>query len=139
MTARTANAYEQQLTQVFGKVKGASRGAWLAGLGAVARVQSRAPRYMSGLVKDGERFEGRALKSAGDIIATIKDSRGYEVVQKAAKPYIGKLRKAYGETATVVRTRLKGNGAKKTVAAAKRSVKRTAKTVARRAKRVRVA
>ena len=138
MIARTANVYEQQLTQVFGKVKGASRGAWLAGLGAVARVQSRAPRYMSGLVKDGERFEGRALKSAGDIIATIKDSRGYEVVQKAAKPYIGKLRKAYGETATVVRTRLKGNGAKKTVAAAKRSVKRTAKTVARRAKRVRV-
>ena len=138
MTARTANAYEQQLSQVIGKVKGASRGAWLAGLGAVARVQSRAPRYMSGLVKDGERFEGRALKSAGEIIATIKDSRGYEVVQKAAKPYIGKLRKAYGETATVVRTRLKGNGAKKTVAAAKRSVKRTAKTVARRAKRVRV-
>lgn len=139
MTARTANAYEQQLTQVFGKVKGASRGAWLAGLGAVARVQSRAPRYMSGLVKDGERFEGRALKSAGDIIATIKDSRGYEVVQKAARPYLGKLRKAYGETATVVRTRLKGNGAKKTVAAAKRSVKRTAKTVARRAKRAGVA
>lgn len=139
MTARTANAYEQQLTQVFGKVKGASRGAWLAGLGAVARVQSRAPRYMSGLVRDGERFEGRALKSAGDIIATIKDSRGYEVVQKAAKPYIGKLRKAYGETATVVRTRLKGNGAKKTVAAAKRSAKRTAKTVARRAKRAGVA
>jgi poly(hydroxyalkanoate) granule-associated protein len=139
MTARTANAYEQQLTQVFGKVKGASRGAWLAGLGAVARVQSRAPRYMSGLVKDGERFEGRALKSAGEIIATIKDSRGYEVVQKAAKPYLGKLRKAYGETATVVRTRLNANGAKKTVAAAKRSVKRTAKTVARRAKRVRVA
>ena len=139
MIARTANAYEQQLTQVFGKVKGASRGAWLAGLGAVARVQSRAPRYMSGLVKDGERFEGRALKSANEIIATIRDSRGYEVVQKAAKPYIGKLRKAYGETATAVRTRLKGNGAQKTVAAAKRSVKRTAKTVARRAKRVRVA
>ena len=139
MIARTANAYEQQLTQVFGKVKGASRGAWLAGLGAVARVQARAPRYMSGLVKDGERFEGRALKSAGEIIATIKDSRGYEVVQKAAKPYIGKLRKAYGETATVVRTRLTGNGAKKTVAAAKRSVKRTAKTAARRAKRARAA
>jgi poly(hydroxyalkanoate) granule-associated protein len=86
MIARTANAYEQQLTQVFGKVKGASRGAWLAGLGAVARVQSRAPRYMSGLVKDGERFEGRALKSASEIIATIKDSRGYEVVQKAPSP-----------------------------------------------------
>lgn len=138
MIARTANAYEQQLTQVIGKVKGASRGAWLAGLGAVARVQSRAPRYMSGLVKDGERFEGRALKSAGEIIATIKESHGYGVVRKAAKPYIGKLQKAYGETATAVRTRLKGNGAKKTVAAAKRRVKRTAKTVARRAKRVRV-
>jgi poly(hydroxyalkanoate) granule-associated protein len=137
MIARTANAYEQQLTQVFGQVKGASRGAWLAGLGAVARVQSRAPRYMSGLVKDGERFEGRALKSAGEIIATIKDSRGYEVVQKAAKPYIGKLRKAYGETATAVRTRLTSNGAKKTVASAKRSVKRTAKTAVRRAKRAR--
>lgn len=139
MIARTANAYEQQLTQVFGKVKGASRGAWLAGLGAVARVQSRAPRYMSGLVKDGERFEGRALKSAGEIIATIKDSRGYEVVQKAAKPYIGKLQKAYGETATAVRTRLKANGAKKTVASAKRSVKRSAKTAVRRAKRIRAA
>jgi poly(hydroxyalkanoate) granule-associated protein len=139
MNARTANAYERQLTQVFGKVKGASRGAWLAGLGAVARVQSRAPRYVSGLVKDGERFEGRALKSAGEIIATIKDSRGYEVVQKAAKPYLGKLQKAYGETATAVRTRLKGNGARKVVAQAQRRVKRTAKTVARRAKRVRIA
>jgi hypothetical protein len=60
-------------------------------------------------------------------------------MQKAAKPYIGKLQKAYGETATAVRTRLKGNGAKKTVATAKRSVKRTAKTVARRAKRARAA
>ena len=139
MIARTANAYEQQLAQVFGKVKGASRGAWLAGLGAVARVQSRAPRYMSGLVKDGERFEGRALKSAGEIIATIKESRGYEVVQKAAKPYIGKLQKAYGETATAVRTRLTANGAKKTVATAKRAVKRTAKSAARRAKHVRAA
>jgi poly(hydroxyalkanoate) granule-associated protein len=139
MIARTANAYEQQLTQVFGKVKGASRGAWLAGLGAVARVQSRAPRYMSGLVKDGERFEGRALKSAGEIIATIKESRGYDVVQKAAKPYIGKLQKAYGETAIAVRTRLSGNGVKKAGATAKRSVKRTAKSAARRAKRVRAA
>ena len=139
MIARTANAYEQQLTQVFGKVKGASRGAWLAGLGAVARVQSRAPRYMSGLVKDGERFEGRALKSAGEIIATIKESRGYDVVQKAAKPYIGKLQKAYGETAIAVRTRLSGNGVRKAGATAKRNVKRTAKSAARRAKRVRAA
>ncbi len=139
MIARTANAYEQQLTQVFGKVKGASRGAWLAGLGAVARVQSRAPRYMSGLVKDGARFEGRALKSAGEIIATIKESRGYDVVQKAAKPYIGKLQKAYGETAIAVRTRLSGNGVRKAGATAKRNVKRTAKSAARRAKRVRAA
>jgi hypothetical protein len=139
MNARTANAYERQLTQVFGKFKGASRGAWLAGLGAVARVQSQAPRYVSGLVRDGERFEGRALKSAGEIFATIKDSRGYGAVQKAAKPYLGKLKKAYGETATAVRTHLKGNGAKKAVAQAQRSVKRTAKTVVRKAKRVRVA
>jgi poly(hydroxyalkanoate) granule-associated protein len=139
MIARTANAYERQLTQVFGKVKGASRGAWLAGLGAVARVQSQAPRYVSGLVRDGARFEGRALKSAGEIIATLKDSRGYEVVQRAARPYLGKLQKAYGETATAVRARLKGNGAKKTVAQAQRSVKRTAKSVVRKAKRVRAA
>ena len=139
MIARTANAYEQQLSQVFVKVKGASRGAWLAGLGAVARVQTQAPRYVAGLVKEGERFEGRALKSAGEIIATIKESRGYEKVRKAAKPYVGKLQKAYGETATAVRTRLKGNGVTKAVATAKRSVKRTAKTAARRAKRVRVA
>jgi poly(hydroxyalkanoate) granule-associated protein len=139
MIARTANAYEQQLTQVFGKVKGASRGAWLAGLGAVARVQTRAPRYVAGLVKDGQRFEGRALKSAGEIVATIKESRGYEVVQKAAKPYIGKLQKAYGETATAMRTRLTRNGVRKAGATAKRSVKRTAKTVARHAKRVRAA
>lgn len=139
MIARSASAYERQFTQVFGKVKGASRGAWLAGLGAVARVQSQAPRYVSGLVKDGERFEDRALKSAGGIIATIKDSRGYETVQKAARPYLGKLKKAYGETATAVRARLKGNRAKKAVAQAKRSVKRTAGTVTRKAKRVRAA
>lgn len=121
-------AYERQLTQVFGKVKGASRGAWLAGLGAVARVQSRAPRYVSGLVKDGERFEGRALKSANEILATIRESRGYGAVQKAAQPYLGQLRKAYGETATAVRSRLNG-AAKRPVAKAKRSVKRTVKRV----------
>jgi poly(hydroxyalkanoate) granule-associated protein len=137
MIARTANAYEQQLAQVLVKVKGASRGAWLAGLGAVARVQTQAPRYVAGLVKDGERFEGRALKSAEEIVATIKESRGYEKVRKAARPYIGKLQRAYGETATAVRARLKASGA--TVATGKRSVKRTAKTAARRAKRVRAA
>ena len=139
MTARTANAYEQQLTQVFGKVKGAYRGAWLAGLGAVARVQSQAPRYVAGLVKDGERFEGRALKSAEQVIATIKESRGYEKVRKAARPYVGKLQKAYGETATAVRKTLKGNGMAKAVASAKRDVKRTAKTTVRRATRIRAA
>lgn len=137
MIARSASAYEQQLTQVFGKVKGASRGAWLAGLGAVARVQSQAPRYVSGLVKDGERFEGRALKSANEIIATIKESRGYGAVQKAAKPYLGKLRKAYGETATAVRSRLVTAGGKKPVAKVKRSAPN--RSVKRAAKRVRAA
>ena len=139
MTARTANAYEQQLTQVFGKVKGAYRGAWLAGLGAVSRVQHQAPRYVAGLVKEGERFEGRALKSAGEIIATIKESRGYETVRKATRPYVGKLQKVYDETATAVRQSLKGNGVAKAVSTAKREVRRTAKTAARRAKRVRAA
>jgi poly(hydroxyalkanoate) granule-associated protein len=124
MIARSASAYEQQITQVFGKVKGASRGAWLAGLGAVARVQSQAPRYVSGLVKDGERFEGRALKSANEILATIKESRGYGAVQKAAKPYLGKLRKAYA-------------GGKKTVAKAKRNVPN--RNIKRAAKRARAA
>jgi hypothetical protein len=139
MIARTASGYEQQLTQVFGKVKGAYRGAWLAGLGAVARVQAQAPRYVAGLVKEGERFEGRALKSAGEIIATIKESRGYEKVRMAARPYVGKLQKAYGETATAVRKSLKANGVAKTVASAKRDLKRTTKTAVRRAKRVRAA
>lgn len=139
MTARTANAYEQQLTQVIGKVKGAYRGAWLVGLGAVARVQTHAPRYVAGLVKEGERFEGRAFKSAEQVIATIKESRGYEKVRKAAWPYVGKLQKAYGETATAVRRSLKGNGVAKAVTSAKRDVRRTAKTAVRRAKRVRAA
>lgn len=139
MNARTANAYEQQFTQVFGKVKGAYRGAWLAGLGAVARVQTQAPRYVAGLVKEGERFEGRALKSANEILATIKESRGYATVRKAARPYVGKLQKVYGETSTAVRKSLKGNGVAKAVATAKRDVKRTAKTAARRAKRARAA
>ncbi len=123
MIARSTRAYERQLTQVFGKVKGASRGAWLAGLGAVARVQSQAPRYVSGLVKDGERFEGRALKSANEVIATIRESRGYGAVQKAAKPYLGKLRKTYGKTASTVRSRFNA-GAAKPVAKAKRAARR---------------
>lgn len=139
MNARTANAYERELTQVFGKVKGAYRGAWLAGLGAVARVQTQAPRYVAGLVKEGERFEGRALKSANEILATIKESRGYETVRKAARPYVGKLQKAYGETATAVRKSLKGNGVAKAVTTAKRDVKRAAKTATRRVKRARAA
>jgi hypothetical protein len=135
MNARIGNAYEAQFAQVFGKVKGASRGAWLAGLGAVARVQTQAPRYIAGLVREGERVEGRAIKSAGELLATVKSSPGYVAVRKAARPYVGKLQKVYGETAAVVRERIRAANGKGVVATAKRTVKRTAKTATRRVKR----
>ena len=135
MNARIGNAYEAQFAQVFGKVKGASRGAWLAGLGAVARVQTKAPRYIAGLVREGERFEGRAVKTAGELLATVKASPGYVAVRKAARPYVGKLQKVYGETASVVRKRIRAANGKGVVATAKRTVKRATKTATRRAKR----
>jgi hypothetical protein len=135
MNARTASAYEKQLTQVFGKVKGASRGAWLAGLGAVARVQTQAPRYIAGLVRDGERFEGRAIRSAGELFATVKSSPGYAAVRKATRPYVGKLQKVYGETTAVVRKRIRAANGKDVVATAKRTVKRATRTATRRTKR----
>ena len=126
MNARTANAYEIQINRAVGAVKGASRGAWLAGLGAVARVQMQAPRYIATLVREGERFEGRAIKSAGHLFATVKSSPGYVAVRKVARPYVGTLQKVYGETASVVRARIAAaNG--KPIVAAKRAVKRAAK------------
>jgi len=139
MNARIGNAYEAQVAQVFGKVKGASRGAWLAGLGAVARVQSQAPRYIAGLVREGERVEGRAIKSAGELLATVKSSPGYTAVRKAARPYVGKLQKVYGETASVVRKRIRAANGKDVITTAKRAVRRTTKATTRRVKRARAA
>lgn len=126
MNARTANGYEIQLSRALGAVRGASRGAWLAGLGAVSRVQSTAPRYFASLVREGERFEGRAKKTAGELLATVKSSPGYAAVRKAARPYVGRLQKVYGETASVVRARI-GAAAARPGAAPKRAVKRVAK------------
>ncbi len=106
MNARTASAYERQINRALGAVRGASRGAWLAGLGAVARLRSTAPRYFASLVREGERFEGRARKTAGALIATVKSSPGYAAVHTAARPYVGRLQKVYGETASAVRARI---------------------------------
>ena len=117
---------------MFGKVKVASRGAWLAGLGAIARVQTTAPRVYASLVRDGEQFEGRAMRSAQRVVNAVKTSRGYETVEKAGRTYARKLRKAYAGTTAAVRPQAK-TAAKP--AAAKRTVKRTARTVVRRAKR----
>jgi hypothetical protein len=134
MNARTANAYELNINRALGAVKGASRGAWLAGLGAVARVQSNAPRYFASLVREGERFEGRAMKTAGELFATVKSSPGYAAVRKVTRPYVGLLQTVYGETASVVRGRV-ASGAGKQAGTAKRAVKRAAGKTRTRAKR----
>jgi poly(hydroxyalkanoate) granule-associated protein len=106
MNARTATAYELQINRALGAVRSASRGAWLAGLGAVARVRSTAPRYFASLVREGERFEGRAKRTAGALIASVKSSPGYAAVRRAARQYVGRLQKVYGETASAVRARI---------------------------------
>lgn len=129
MTSRNVQAYEQQVTRVFGKVKVASRGAWLAYLGAIARVQQQAPSVYANLVREGEQFEGRAVRSAKRMVDAVKATRGYETVERTSRAYARRLRKAY--TGTTVTTR--PQAAKP--AAAKRSVKRTAKTAVRRVKR----
>ena len=134
MNARTANGYEIQLSRALGAVRGVSRGAWLAGLGAVSRVQSTAPRYFASLVREGERFEGRAKKTAGELIATVKSSPGYAAVHRATRPYVGRLQRAYGETASVVRARI-GAIAAKQDPASKRASKRIAKGARARMKR----
>lgn len=134
MNARTANGYEIQLSRALCAVRGASRGAWLASLGAVSRVRSTAPRYFASLVREGERFEGRAKKTAGELIATVKSSPGYAAVRKATRPYVGRLQKVYGETASVVRARI-GAVAAKRDSASKQATKRTAKGGRARMKR----
>lgn len=130
---RNVQAYEVQVSKVLGKVKVASRGAWLAGLGAIARVQTTAPRVYASLVREGEQFEGRAVRSAQRVVKAVKATRGYETVEKAGQTYARKLRKAYAGTAAAVRPHARSAAAKP--AAAKRTVKRTARTAVRRAKR----
>jgi|APFre7841882724_1041349.scaffolds.fasta_scaffold02155_2 poly(hydroxyalkanoate) granule-associated protein len=133
MMTRNVQAYEVQVSKVFGKVKVASRHAWLAGLGAIAQVQRQAPGVYASLVREGEQFEGRAVRSAKKMVNAMKSSRGFETVEKAARTYQRKLRKAYVETTAAVRPQAKAAAAKP--AAAKRAVTRTARTAARRVKR----
>jgi hypothetical protein len=128
MTARTASrtgtAYDKQLARAFVKVKGASRGAWLASLGAIARVQTGGPRYFASLVRDGERFEVKARKSANEMVAAVR-------------PYLGKLQRAYGEGVVAMRGRFARvqNGAAKAAAPATKRVRRTVRPATTRARR----
>lgn len=126
--SRNVQVHEVPVSRVFGKVKVASRGAWLAGLGAIARVQRRAPTVYATLVREGEQFEGRAVKSARRVVDAVKASRGYEAVERTGRDYAKRLRSAY-----VTRV----NAVTADAAPAKRSVKRkaTARTTARRVKR----
>src|SRR5512137_3193700 len=126
--SRNVQAYEVPVSRVLGKVKVASRGAWLAGLGAIARVQRRAPTVYATLVREGAQFEGRAVKSARRVVEAVKSSRGYEAVERTGRDYARRLRTAY-----VARV-----GAAETAAQPpKRAPKRKAavRTTARRAKR----
>ena len=102
MTTRNVQAYEAQVSKVFGKVKVASRHAWLAGLGAISRVQTSVPRVYAELVREGVQYEGRAKRNAQRALDAVKSSRGFETVEKTARTYQRKLRKAYAETAAAV-------------------------------------
>ena len=93
--SRNLQAHEVPVSRVLGKVKVASRGAWLAGLGAIARVQRRVPTVYATLVREGERFEGRAVKSAQRVVEAVKASRGYEAVERTGRDYARRLRSAY--------------------------------------------
>ena len=131
MTIGNVQSYEVQVSKVVGKVKVASRGAWLASLGAIARVQTTAPRVYATLVREGEQFEGRAVRSARRVVKAVKATRGYETVEKAGRAYARKLRSAYAGRVAAVRPH--AQAAKP--AAAKRSVKRVTRTTVRRVKR----
>jgi len=133
MTIGNVQSYEVQVSKVVGKVKVASRGAWLASLGAIARVQTTAPRVYATLVREGEQFEGRAVRSARRMVKAVQATRGYETVEKAGRAYARTLRKAYSGTATAVRPHAQAAAAKP--AAAKRAVKRATRTAVRRTKR----
>jgi poly(hydroxyalkanoate) granule-associated protein len=133
MTSRNVQAYEAQVNRVFGKVKVASRGAWLAGLGAIARVQQQAPNVYAELVREGEQFEGRAVRSAKRMVDAVKASRGYETVERASRAYTRKLRKAYQGTAAAVRPQ--AAAVKTKPAAGKRAAKRVVRKTARRVQR----
>jgi poly(hydroxyalkanoate) granule-associated protein len=133
MTTRNVQAYEAQVSKVFGKVKVASRHAWLAGLGAISRVQTSVPRVYAELVREGAQYEGRARRNAQRALDAVKSSRGFETVEKTARTYQRKLRKAYAETAAAVRPQASAVKAKP--AAAKRAAKRVVRKSARRVER----
>lgn len=133
MIRSNVQAYEAQVSKVFGKVKVASRHAWLASLGAISRVQTNVPRVYAELVREGTQYEGRAKRSAQRAIDAVKSSRSFETVEKTARTYQRKLRKAYAETAAVVRPQAAAVKAKP--AAAKRAAKRVVRKTARRVER----
>jgi poly(hydroxyalkanoate) granule-associated protein len=120
MMNRNVQQYEAQVSRVIVRMKGASRAAWLAGLGALSRVQTNAPRVYADLVREGAVYEGRARRSALRAIDAVKATRGYETVEKAARTYGRKLSAAYAAPAT---TR------------ARAATKRTARPATTRAKR----
>jgi hypothetical protein len=133
MMSRNVQAYEVQVQRVFGKVKGASRAAWLASLGAISRVQTNVPRVYANLVREGAAYEGHAVRSAKRMVEAVKATRGFGTVEKTARTYQRKLRKAYVEAAAVVRPKVATAKAKP--AAAKRTAKRVVRKTARRVER----
>lgn len=126
---RNVQTHEVPVARVIGKVKVASRGAWLAGLGAIARVQRRVPTVYATLVREGEQFEGRAVRSAQRVVEAVKSSRGYETVERTGRAYARRLRSAYAARV--------GTSVPAAQPAARRAAKgKTAKrTTVRRAKR----
>jgi hypothetical protein len=72
------------------------------------------------LVREGEQFEGRAMRSARRVMNAMKTSRGYETVEKAARTYQRRLRKAYAGTTAAVLPQAKSAAAKPAAAKAAR-------------------
>jgi hypothetical protein len=58
------------------------------------RARAAPPVYAT-LVREGEQFEGRAVKSAQRVVKAVKSSRGYETVERTGRAYARRLRSAY--------------------------------------------
>lgn len=65
---------EKESSSWVGGIEKYSRKIWLAGLGIYSKIDQDGPKLFDSLVKDGEKAEKQAKKTAEDVAETAKSS-----------------------------------------------------------------